>query len=70
MLGRLARLDMTTAAYMAAIARYPKRNIALRDGGRIIKVTTSQNLNRHATRTHAAGQCASSAGSGWKDLAP
>jgi hypothetical protein len=26
-LSRLARLEMATAAYMAAIARYPRRNI-------------------------------------------
>jgi hypothetical protein len=36
-LGRLANLHMATAAYMAAIARYPKRNIALRRGAHIIK---------------------------------
>jgi hypothetical protein len=36
-LGRLAHLGMATAAYMAAIARHPKRNIALRHGARIIK---------------------------------
>jgi hypothetical protein len=36
-LGRLAHLDMATAAYMAAIVRYPKRNIALRHGAHIIK---------------------------------
>jgi hypothetical protein len=36
-LGRLANLHMATAAYMAAIARYPKRNITLRQGTRIIK---------------------------------
>jgi hypothetical protein len=36
-LGRLAHLGMATAAYMAAIALYPKRNIALRHGALIIK---------------------------------
>ena len=36
-LGRLAHLDMVTAAYMAAIARYPKRNITLRHNARIIR---------------------------------
>jgi hypothetical protein len=35
-LGRLANLHMATAV-MAAIARYPRRNIALRQGARIIK---------------------------------
>jgi hypothetical protein len=36
-LGRLTNLHMATAAYMAAIARHPKRNITLRQGTRIIK---------------------------------
>jgi hypothetical protein len=36
-LGRLAHLNVATAAYMAAIARYPKSNIALHHGARIIK---------------------------------
>jgi len=36
-LGRLANLHLATAAYMAAIARFPTRNIALRHGARIIR---------------------------------
>jgi hypothetical protein len=36
-LGGLAHLGMATAAYVAAIARHPKRNIALRHGTGIIK---------------------------------
>jgi hypothetical protein len=36
-LGRLANLHMATAAYMAAIAWYPKGNIALRQGASIIR---------------------------------
>jgi hypothetical protein len=36
-LGLLASLDLAGAAYMAAVAKYPDRNIALRQGARIIK---------------------------------
>jgi len=36
-LGRLANLHMATAAYMAAVARHPKRNIALRRGATVIR---------------------------------
>jgi hypothetical protein len=36
-LGRLASLDLAGAAYMAAIAKYPKRDLALRQGARVIK---------------------------------
>lgn len=36
-IGRLVSLDLATAAFTAAIARYPNRNIALRQGARIIK---------------------------------
>ncbi len=36
-LGRLAHLDLGAAAFMAAVARYPKKNVYLRQGARIIK---------------------------------
>jgi hypothetical protein len=36
-LARAASLDIASAAYMAAVAKYPNRNIALRRGGQIIK---------------------------------
>ena len=36
-LARAASLDIGSAAYMAAVLRYPKRNLALRHGARIIK---------------------------------
>jgi hypothetical protein len=69
-LGRLANLHMATAAYMAAIARYPKRNITLRQGTRSSSATTgSRDRNHRATRTRAAGRCTSSAGSAWRDSA-
>ena len=34
---RAASLDVATAAYMAAVLKYPKRNLGLRHGIRIIK---------------------------------
>jgi hypothetical protein len=36
-LARLAALDIASAAYMAAIAKYPQRNVYLRQGASIIK---------------------------------
>jgi hypothetical protein len=36
-LARLANLDLAGPAYMAAVVKYPNRNVALRQGGRIIK---------------------------------
>ena len=36
-LARAASLDIASAAYMAAVLKYPKRNLALRHGARIIK---------------------------------
>jgi hypothetical protein len=36
-LGRLAHLELASAAYMAAIVKYPLRNIQLRQGAQIIK---------------------------------
>lgn len=36
-LGRARDLDFAAAVYMAAVAKYPKRNIQLRQGERIIK---------------------------------
>jgi hypothetical protein len=36
-LARLAHLDIGGSAYMASIAKYPKRNIQLRHGARIIE---------------------------------
>jgi hypothetical protein len=36
-LARLAHLDLAGPAFMAAVFKYPKRNIALRQGARIIK---------------------------------
>jgi hypothetical protein len=36
-LARAASLDIASATYMAAVARYPNRNIALRRGAHILK---------------------------------
>jgi len=36
-LARAASLDVASAAYMAAVLKYPKRNLALRHGARIVK---------------------------------
>jgi hypothetical protein len=36
-LGRLSDLDFAAAVYMAAVAKYPKRNIRMLQGERIIK---------------------------------
>jgi hypothetical protein len=36
-LARAAALDIAGSAYMASIAKYPKRNIQLRHGARIIE---------------------------------
>jgi hypothetical protein len=36
-LARAASLDLALAAYRAAVLKYPKRNIALRHGARIIE---------------------------------
>jgi hypothetical protein len=36
-LGRLAHLELGAAAYMAAVAKYPDRNIRLLQGERIIR---------------------------------
>jgi hypothetical protein len=36
-LARLAALDIAGPAFIAAVVKYPKRNIALRQGARIIK---------------------------------
>lgn len=36
-LGRLAHLALATAAFWAAVAQFPKRNIDLRHGARIIR---------------------------------
>ena len=36
-LARLARLDLARPAYTAAVLKYPKRNIALRHGARIVE---------------------------------
>jgi hypothetical protein len=36
-LARLAHLDLAEPAYRAAVLKYPKRNIALRHGARIIE---------------------------------
>jgi hypothetical protein len=36
-LARLAHLDLAGPAYTAAVLKYPKRNIALRHGARIIE---------------------------------
>jgi hypothetical protein len=36
-LARVASLDITSAAYLQAIVKYPLRNIQLRQGARIIK---------------------------------
>ncbi len=35
-LGRLAHLDLANAAYLAAVVKYPLRNIQLRQGAQII----------------------------------
>ena len=36
-LARAASLDIASVAYMAAVAKHPLRNIALRQGARVIK---------------------------------
>lgn len=36
-LARLAHLDMAVPAYMAAIARFPNRNVQLRQGAHVLK---------------------------------
>lgn len=36
-LARTAHLDMATAAYLAALTRYSKRNVQLRHGSRIVR---------------------------------
>jgi hypothetical protein len=43
-LGHLADLDLSGAAYMAAITKHPRRNVYLRQGARTIK----QNLGEPA----------------------
>ncbi len=37
MLGRLTHIELADAAFVAAVSKYPNRNIALRQGARIIK---------------------------------
>lgn len=36
-LARTAHLDMATAAYLTALTRYPKRNVQLRHGARVVR---------------------------------
>jgi hypothetical protein len=43
-LARIASLDIASAAYIAAVAKYPNRNVYLRHGARIIR----QNLGEPA----------------------
>lgn len=59
-LGRLAKLHVATAAYMAAIARHPKRNVTLRHGARTIKrydgeLRPARDLHAHRWSVHFIG---------------
>ena len=57
-LARAASLDIASAAYMAAVLKHPKRNLALRHGARIIKATrASPGQSRPGTRTSRNGRC-------------
>jgi hypothetical protein len=46
-LARAGSLDIASAAYLAAVVKYPKRNIGLRRGAQIIKLYR----NRRRIRT-------------------
>jgi hypothetical protein len=61
-LGRLAHLELTGAVYMAAIARYPNRNIALRQGARIIKRHDSEPKPQPPPDPNRQGRSPGSAG--------
>jgi hypothetical protein len=53
-LGRVAHLELGAAAFMAAVAKFPNRNIFLRQGARIINQhwgSRSRRLKRRRTPT-------------------